>query len=262
MGLEGHTALVTGAARGIGRTISLELAKRGAAVAVGDIRDEIEGTAAAIREQGGRAAALSFDVADHATVRSAVEKLSAELGPIDIVVSNAGLVANIAAFDRIDPEAWTRELAVNLGGAFNVIQATIGTMVERGWGRIVVMSSGAAQGGLHRQAPYAASKAGLLGLIKTITIEYARYGVSCNAVLPGLIETENVRRMPVEIQDVTKQRTPARRLGKMEEVAHLVAFLASEEAGFINGAEINIDGGLRLGTASLGSRREATGQAG
>ena len=155
-----------------------------------------------------------------------------------------------------------RELDVNLTGAFNMVQAVLGPMVERGWGRIVVISSGAATGGLHRQAAYAASKAGLLGLVKTVTLEHARHGITCNAILPGLIETENVAGMPAEIKEASRALTPARRLGRMEEVARVAAFLASEGAGFVNGAEIPVDGGARLGGISLGSRRELAEQFG
>jgi NAD(P)-dependent dehydrogenase (short-subunit alcohol dehydrogenase family) len=126
----------------------------------------------------------------------------------------------------------------------------------------VVISSIAARSGLHRQAAYAASKAGMVGLARTVALEHARDGITCNAVLPGLIETEVVAGMPPEILDATIARTPARRLGRMEEVAHLIRFLASEEAAFINGVDIPIDGGISLGGISLGSRREAQGQGG
>ena len=161
-----------------------------------------------------------------------------------------------AAVLKMTAESWQRELGVNLTGAFNVIQAVISPMIDRGWGRIIVISSGAAHGGLHHQAAYAASKAGLIGLVQTITLEHARHGITCNAILPGLIETELVGMMPAEIRAATTASTPARRLGRMNEVAGLITFLASEDAGFINGAEIDIDGGMRLNTGSLGSRKE------
>ncbi len=153
-------------------------------------------------------------------------------------------------------QAWERELAVNLSGAFNMIKAVIESMVARKWGRIINVSSVAATGGLHNQVGYAASKAGLLGLTKTVTVEYARHGITCNAILPGLISTELVAAMPAEIREGVVGSTPARRLGEPAEVAHLIAFLASDRAGFINGTEIAIDGGFRLNTGSLASRRE------
>jgi NAD(P)-dependent dehydrogenase (short-subunit alcohol dehydrogenase family) len=132
-------------------------------------------------------------------------------------------------------------------------------MAERGFGRIVNISSVAARGGLFNQAGYSATKAGLLGLTHTIALEYARFGVTCNAVLPGLIGTENVLAMPAEIRDHAVAQTPARRLGKPEEIARLVAFLCGGDAGFINGAEIDISGGGHLNTMVLGSRKELSG---
>ena len=254
--LTGKIALVTGAARGIGRAAALRLADAGADVAVMDLQSDVEETAARIRERGRRAAAAVFDVSDPLQVDAGVRQLRGALGDVDVLVSNAGIVNNIAPLTKMTHERWQREIDVNLTGAFNVIQAVIGPMIERRWGRIIVMSSGAARGGLHRQAAYAASKAGLIGLVQTVTLEHARHGITCNAILPGLIETEIVQLMPVEIREATRTNTPAQRLGTMEEVAHLIAFLASEQAGFVNGAEIDIDGGLRLNTGSLGSRSE------
>jgi len=258
--LTGKIAMITGAARGIGRAAALRLADAGADVAVTDVQSDVEETAARIRERGRRAAAAVFDVADPAQVDAGVRQLRTALGDVDVLVSNAGIVNNIAPLTKMTHERWQREIAVNLTGAFNVIQAVIGPMIERRWGRIIVMSSGAAHGGLHRQAAYAASKAGLIGLVQTVTLEHARHGITCNAILPGLIETETVQMMPAEIRDATRANTPAQRLGAMEEVAHLIAFLASDQAGFINGAEIDIDGGLRLNTGSLGSRKEVQGR--
>jgi len=259
--LEGKTALVTGAARGIGRAVALTLAEVGANVAVADVDEAVRETAEGVRERGREAGWARFDVASREAVREGVARLRVALGDFDVLVSNAGIVSHIAPLLAMTPEGWERELAVNLSGAFHTIQAVLPAMVEKSWGRIVVISSGAARSGLYRQAAYAASKAGLLGLVKTVTLEHARHGVTCNAILPGLIETENVMRMPAEIREATIGRTPARRLGAMDEVAHLVAFLASDAAGFVNGAEIPIDGGLGLAAISLGSRREMGGSA-
>jgi len=257
--LEGRKALVTGAARGIGRVTAGALADAGADVALVDLDPKVEEAAALVRERGRRAAWASFDIADAAAVKGGVANLRDALGDFDVLVNNAGITNHIAALTRMTPEGWERELSVNLSGAFHLIQALLPAMIERGFGRIIVISSLAARGGLRHQAGYAASKAGLLGLVHTVTLEHARHGVTCNAVLPGLIETEVVRTMPAEIREASLARTPARRLGRMEEVAALIAFLASEAAGFINGAEIDIDGGSRLNTLSLGSRKEAGG---
>ncbi len=260
MSLQGKIALVTGAARGIGRAAALQLANAGADVAVMDLQPAVEDTVARIREGGRRAAAATVDVSDPDQIGTGLQSIRAALGDVDVLVSNAAIVSNIAPLTKMTAERWQREIAVNLTGAFHVIQAVIGPMIARGWGRIIVMSSGAAHGGLHHQAAYAASKAGLIGLVQTVTLEHARHGITCNAILPGLIETETVRMMPAEIREAAQAGTPARRLGTMDEVAHLIAFLASDEAGFINGAEIDIDGGLRLNTMSLGSRKEVAQQ--
>jgi NAD(P)-dependent dehydrogenase (short-subunit alcohol dehydrogenase family) len=255
--LEGKVALVTGAARGIGKATALVLAEEGADVGLADILPEIEETAAAIAQMGRRAATAIFDISDAAQVHTGVETIRNGLGPIDILVNNAGIVNNIAPLARMSQEAWQRELAVNLSGAFNMIQELIGSMAARKWGRIINVSSVAALGGLHYQAGYAATKAGLIGLTKTVALEYGRAGITCNAILPGLIATELVSAMPAEIRETAVAVTPTRRLGTTAEVGQLIAFLASEGAGFINGAEIAIDGGLRLNTSSLASRREA-----
>lgn len=259
MKLAGRTALITGAARGIGRVAAQTLADAGADVAVVDLDPNVEETVARIRERGRRAAFATFDIADSAAVRDGVEKLHGALGDFDVLVNNAGIVDHIAPLTRMTREGWERELAVNLSGAFNLIQVVVPAMVEQAWGRIVVVSSVAALGGLHRQAGYAASKAGLIGLAKTVALEYARHGITCNAILPGLIETELVRAMPAELRDATIAATPAQRLGRMEEVAQLIAFLASDAAGFINGAEIRVDGGFSLNTGTLGSLKQVRG---
>jgi len=256
--LENKVAVITGAARGIGRATALVLAREGARVGLADLLPEVEETATALVREGGRAAWAVLDVADPARVRDGVEALRQALGPVDILVNNAGIVTNIAPVARMTPEAWQREIAVNLSGAFHMIREVVGDMAARRWGRIINVSSVAALGGLHNQVGYAASKAGILGLTKTVTLEHARDGITCNAVLPGLIATELVSAMPAEIRDGAVAVTPARRLGSTDEVAHLIAFLASDRAGFINGAEIPIDGGMRLNASSLGSRKEVS----
>ena len=254
--LDGRVALVTGAARGIGRAIATALAERGADVAVADVRPEIDGVAEDLAKLGRRAAAERIDVTSRDEIVAGVARIRERLGPIDVLVNNAGIVDHIAAVERMTPEGWERELRVNLTGAFHLIQATIGPMIERRYGRIVNISSIAAKGGIYRQAAYAASKAGLLGLTETVALEHGRHGVTCNAILPGLIATENVLAMPEEIRESAIGVIPARRLGETREIGAVVAFLASEGAGYVNGAAIPVDGGFRLNTAALGSRRE------
>jgi len=256
MSLEGKIALITGAARGIGRASALVLAREGADVAVSDILPEVEKTAEAVVEIGRRSLAARFDISDPAQVHEGVSKIRKRLGDIDILVNNAGIVTNIASLTKMTHEAWEREIAVNLTGAFNMIKETIGPMIERKWGRIINIASVAATGGLHRQIGYASSKAGLLGLTMTVTLEHARDGITCNVVLPGLIGTELVTMMPKEILRGTLATIPSRRIGKTEEIGHLIAFLASDNAAYINGAAIPVDGGASLNTAALGSRKE------
>jgi NAD(P)-dependent dehydrogenase (short-subunit alcohol dehydrogenase family) len=221
-------ALVTGAARGIGAAITARLRAGGLDVLTID-RDE---------------------VADHRL--DIVSGELPDLGDIDICVSNAAITDTIAPAHRMTPEQWQRDLDVNLTGAFRVVQACLPGMRERRFGRVVVISSGAARAGLPGQVAYAASKAGLIGMVKTIAAENAGRGITANAVLPGMVATEKVRAMPAEVLDAVIASLPAGRMASPEEVAALVSFLASEDAGYITGEAIGIDGGFGLNTFSLG----------
>ncbi|MFO1115666.1 MAG: SDR family NAD(P)-dependent oxidoreductase [Beijerinckiaceae bacterium] len=260
MPLPNRIALVSGAARGIGRAIALRLAREGADVGLIDINPAIEETAKLVRETGRRAAFALADISKSDQARAGAGRIVAELGSIDLLVNNAGIVDNIATVEKMSDEAWEKEIGVNLTGAFNLVRATVGPMGERGFGRIVNISSVAARGGLARQVGYSATKAGLLGLTHTVALEYARKGITCNAVLPGMVETENVKAMPQEIREAAMAATPVRRFGLPDEIAALVAFLCSDEAGYITGAEIDISGGGHLNTLVLGSRRDAGGR--
>lgn len=254
--LEGKVALVTGAARGIGRACAEELARQGAKVGLLDVNPAVEATALGVQGLGQATAWAVGDISDPEQVRRAVDHVRAELGGIDCLVNNAGIVNHIAPLLKMQQSGWERELAVNLTGPFNLIRAVIEPMAAKGWGRIVNVSSAAARSGLFNQTGYAATKAGVLGLTRNVTLEFARKGITCNAILPGLIGTEAVQAMPQPIRERAIALTPARRFGTPEEVARLIAFLCSDAAGFINGAEIDIDGGLRLSGAVLGSQRE------
>lgn len=260
MRLKGNTIIVTGAGGGIGRAISARLAGEGANLALLDLNDSVEQTAeavaGAVSAAGASITTVLCDVADAASVNAALDTVRARLGPVSCLVNNAGLTANIAPIAKMGDDQWQRELGVNLTGPFNLIRAVLPDMVARRWGRIVNISSVAARGGLFRQAGYSASKSGLLGLTRNVVLEYADQGITCNAILPGLIETPAVARMPAAITDYALSMTPARRLGQPDEIAAVVAFLCSEDAAYVNGAEIDVDGGGRLCPMVLGSVRE------
>jgi acetoacetyl-CoA reductase len=222
-------AVVTGATRGIGAAIAARLRAGGLEVVTID------------RDEG----------ADHR-----LDIVSGELpglGDVDVCVSNAAVTDTIAPAHRMTPEQWQRDIDVNLTGAFRVVQACLPGMRERRFGRVIVISSGAARAGLPGQVAYAASKAGLIGMVKTIAAENAGRGITANAVLPGMVGTEKVRAMPAEVLDAITAALPAGRMASPEEVAALVSFLASEDAGYITGEAIGIDGGFGLNTLSLGS---------
>ncbi|MEA2346745.1 MAG: 3-oxoacyl-[acyl-carrier protein] reductase [Thermoleophilaceae bacterium] len=185
-----------------------------------------------------------------------VDVAAGELPPlddIDVVVSNAAITTTIAPAHQMTPEQWQRDIDVNLTGAFRVVQACLAGMRERGHGRIVVISSGAATGGLPGQVAYSASKAGLLGMMKTIAAENAGKGITANAVLPGMIATEQVRAMPQGVLDRVLEALPSGRMAEVEEVAGLVAYLASDESAQVTGQQIAIDGGFALNTMTLGT---------
>ena len=241
--LAGRVALVTGAGGGIGRAIAQRLAAEGAALALMDLAaaaDPLDATAALVRQTGARCASASGDVASPESVAQALVALQAALGPIDCLVNNAGLTGHIAALTRMSAQGWERELAVNLSGPFHLIQALLPGMIERGWGRIVNISSVAALGGLYYQAGYSASKAGLLGLTRNVVLEHARHGITCNAVLPGLIGTPAVLGMPPAVLNDAVALTPARRTGEPAEIAAVVAFLCRSIRTLLRSARVLI----------------------
>jgi 3-oxoacyl-[acyl-carrier protein] reductase len=243
-GAAARRALVTGASRGIGRAIALALARGGFEICVNYRSDEeaAAATLSAIQAQGGKASELRFDVADREACRERLEQEVAREGPFWGVVCNAGIHAD-AAFPAMTGDAWDRVLRTNLDGFYNVLRPLVMPMVRahRG-GRIVVLSSVAALAGNRGQTNYAASKAGLIGAAKALSLELAKRAITVNAVVPGLIDTEMIEGAPV---GELARMIPMQRLGRPEEVAATVAFLFSEGAAYITGQAISVNGGLR-----------------
>jgi 3-oxoacyl-[acyl-carrier protein] reductase len=270
--LAGRVALVTGGSRGLGRADALALAGAGADVAILDIQVESDGsgeadrygvlaevarsqglvfteqTAAEIDGLGRRALAIRCDVVDRGQVDAAVARVASELGPVDILVNNAGTLDHVARFEHQAPELWERDLRVNLTGAFNCSQAAWPHMVERGWGRIVNMASVAGTLGGFGQASYSTTKAGLLGLTKSLALEGARYGITANAIVPGVIATEAFQLIDPEKRERMVARTALRRVGEPEDVANAIVFLCSDLARYITGVGLEVDGGISLFT--------------
>jgi NAD(P)-dependent dehydrogenase (short-subunit alcohol dehydrogenase family) len=228
---ERRRALVTGAAAGIGSAIADRLRSEGLEVTT---LDRAEGCD------------LTLDL-----VADALPDLSG----IDVCVSNAAITDTIAPAHRMTAEQWARDIDVNLTGAFRAVQACLPGMRDRRWGRVVVISSGGAVSGLPGQVAYAASKAGLLGMVKTLAAEGVRRGITANAVLPGMVATEKVLAMPEEVLERVRENLPAGRMAEPSEVAGLVSYLASEDAAYVTGQAIGIDGGAALNTTTLGSQR-------
>lgn len=246
--LEGKIALVTGAARGIGRATALILAAEGAQVGVADILEEVKTVSEDIQKMGRRSTSATFDVSDESAVNKGLNLIRKELGPIDILVNNAGIYTNVKEVRKMPKENWDREIAINLTGAFLCIKAVLDDMIEKKWGRIINISSVAGKMGWYGVCSYAASKAGLLGLTKTVALEHARDGITCNAVLPGLIKTKAYDLFREDIKKRILSRIPSREAGNPEDIASVVAFLASEGARYINGAEIDVSAGAELFT--------------
>jgi 3-oxoacyl-[acyl-carrier protein] reductase len=246
MDFKGKTALVTGSARGIGRTIADRLGSMGAKVAVSDVlMDAAEETVGEFVGKGYVAAAIKADVSNSDEVKKMVDEVISRFGSIDIVVNNAGITMD-ALLLRMSEEAWDKVLAVNLKGPFLVTQAAAKIMIKQRQGRIINISSVAGRMGNVGQANYSASKAGLIGLTKTAARELAGRGITVNAIAPGFLETEMTQNLPESVRDAFMQNTPMKRFGSPEDVAGLVAYLASDEAGYITGQVIGVDGGLLM----------------
>jgi 3-oxoacyl-[acyl-carrier protein] reductase len=268
--LSGRVALVTGGSRGLGRADALTLARAGADVVVADILVEselseetdrwgslatvaraqglvhTESTADEIRAMGRRALALKCDVTDREQVAAAVERTVEELGSVDILVNNAATLDHVGQFHHQSPELWERDLRVNLTGSFNCAQAVWPHMQERGWGRIVNMASVAGTLGGFGQASYSTTKAGVLGLTRTLAMEGGRHGITCNAIVPGVIGTEAFHMGNPVMNERIVARTVLKRPGEPQDIANAIAFLCSDLAGYITGVGLYVSGGVEL----------------
>jgi len=243
---EGRVALITGASRGIGEAIARRLASEGARVlAAARSAEGLARVVAAIAESGGKASALVLDLADPASIEQAVRAALAEHGQIDVLVNNAGVTEDNLIL-RMSREAWDRVLATNLTGVFLLTQAVVKSMVRKRYGRIVNVTSVVGLMVNEGQANYAASKAGLVGLTKTIARELASRNVTCNAVAPGFIVTAMTDQMTEDARSRLTEEIPLSRLGVPDDVASAVAYLASEDAAYVTGHVLNVSGGLYM----------------
>ena len=247
MNLEGRIALVTGASQGIGRACAWKLAKCGARVAlVARNQQKLEELAQQIAQAGGSARAFVADVENEEQVKAAFKAVVTEFGKIDILVNNAGITRDqlIMRMKRAD---WDAVLNTNLTSAYLCTQQAISSMLKQRWGRIINITSVFGQMGQAGQANYAASKAGLIGLTMAVAREIGSRNITCNAVAPGFIETAMTSTLSDEIRQSALKMIPLNRVGTAEEVANCVAFLASEEAGYITGHVLNVNGGMLMG---------------
>jgi 3-oxoacyl-[acyl-carrier protein] reductase len=243
--MTGRVALVTGASRGIGRAIARELARRGAAVVAAARADHAAVVAAEITATGAEAEAAALDVTDEAAVGALVAGLLERRGRIDVLVNNAGITRDQLML-RMRREDWDAVLATNLTAAFTCAHAVLKPMVKQRFGRIVNVTSVVGQAGNAGQANYAASKAGLIGFTKALALEVASRNITVNAVAPGLIDTDMTRGLSDGTQGDWAARIPLKRLGTPEDVAAAVAFLASDEAAYITGHVLAVNGGMYM----------------
>ncbi|MBB4079892.1 3-oxoacyl-[acyl-carrier protein] reductase [Lewinella aquimaris] len=244
--LKNRIAIITGAARGIGRVTARRFAEEGAAVALWDI-DEPAGRALAeeLVQAGHQAEFYRVDTTDLDACEGAARRVINDLGGLHILVNNAGITRD-SSFKKMSAEQWQQVIDVNLTGVFNSTKAVFLHLSEAGYGRILNASSVVGLYGNFGQTNYAATKAGLIGMTKTWAREFGRRGITVNAVAPGFIATEMTEAMPEGVLKSMRERTPLQRLGQPEDIANAYLFLASEEAGFITGACLSVDGGLVL----------------
>lgn len=238
----GRVAIVTGGTRGIGKAISLALRDMGMTVAANYAGNSEK--AKAFTDSTG-IAAYRWDVGDHEACLDGCAQVASDLGPVDVVVNNAGITRD-GVLMKMSFEDWNEVMRINLGGCFNMAKAVFPGMRERGWGRIVNIGSINGQAGQYGQVNYAAAKSGIHGFTKALAQEGARYGVTVNAIAPGYVDTDMVAAVPAPVLEKIVARIPVGRLGHAEEIARGVAFLCSEDAGFVTGSTLSINGGQHM----------------
>lgn len=244
MRLKDKVALITGGARGIGQAIAMVFAKEGADIVVADVNLELAGkTAAAIQALGRKALALEMDVTDYAKVEEGVNKILDKFGKVDILVNNAGITKDNLLL-RMSQAEWDAVINVNLKGTFNCIKAVSRPMVKQRSGRIISIASIIGLMGNWGQANYAASKAGIIALTKTVAKELASRNINANAVAPGFIQTDMTAKLPEDVKAKMMEAIPMAKLGTPQDVANVCLFLASEESSYITGQTIIVDGGM------------------
>ncbi len=271
--MKGKVAVITGASRGLGRQDALTLAQAGADVVITDILVEddpdLEKTATAansalaqlalsqgwvhsnqtaeeIRKMGRKSLAIKMDVTNRDQIREVMKKVKDEFGRIDILINNAATLDNVAQIHNMDYRLWDRDIAVNLTGAFNCTKEVWPYMIEQKWGRVVFMASVAGTMGVFGQASYSATKAGCIGLAKSCALEGGRHNITSNAIVPGIIATEGFQFLDPKYQEREIARTIFKRPGEPKDISHAIAFLCSEEAGYITGTTIEVAGGIPL----------------
>jgi len=245
-GLKDRIAVVTGGADGIGRATAMRFAQEGAVVVIWDMNEEKgKQTVAEINAAGGKASFLKVNTSNFAEVEAASQKVVEQYGKYEILINNAGITRD-STLKKMTPELWQQVIDVNLTGVFYCAKCAADIMTEQGWGRIVNASSVVALYGNFGQTNYVATKAGLIGMTKTMARELGKKGVTVNAVAPGFILTDMVRKMPEEVLKSMEDKVPVKRLGKPEEIAAAYAFLASDDAAYINGTVISVDGGMTV----------------
>ena len=243
MNFNGQTALITGAGRGIGKTIAVKLAESGLDIAIADMTPVSDDVLREIEEYGTKCLAFQLDVTDVESVNSVVKKIIDKTGGIHILVNNAGITQD-NLFMRMKPEQWSQVIDVNLNGVFHVTKAVIRTMVKQHSGRIINISSVVGFSGNPGQVNYSSTKSGLIGFTKSLSREVGTRGITVNAVAPGFINTAMTQALNESQQQAILNQIPLGRMGEAEDIANAVAFLASEEASYITGTVLHVNGGM------------------